>query len=358
MIDTLGTGGKERRLTELLKAVWLRNEIEYKLAVMSRNIHYREILEVGFKIEYILRKTRWDIFVFLKLYRLIRRYRPDIVHCWDSMTAVYASPVCKLLRCKMINGMVIDTPLKRNIFNKYWLRARLTFPFSDVIVGNSEAGLKAYKAPNRKSIVVYPGFNFSRTENLPDKQTVRKQFDITADFVVGMVATFWEKKDYPTFFSAAQNILTRRKDITFIAIGSGTDSQEANDLVEKQNRNYFRLLGSRSDVESLVNIMDICVLSTFTEGTSNSILEYMALAKPVVATDGGGTREIVSDGVTGFLVEPSTTTDLETKINLLLKDARMREMLGAAGLERVRNCFSIDRMVGDYINIYSRLTAN
>lgn len=358
MIDTLGTGGKERRLTELLKAVWLRNEITYQLAVMSRNIHYREVLEVGFKIEYILRKTRWDVFVFLKLFRLIRQYRPDIVHCWDSMTAVYASPACKLLRCKMINGMVIDTPLKRNIFNKYWLRARLTFPFSDVIVGNSEAGLKAYKAPYRKSIVVYPGFNFSRTENLPDKQTVRKQFDITADFVVGMVATFWEKKDYPTFFSAAQNILARRKDVTFIAIGSGTDSQEAIDLVEKQNRNYFRLLGSRSDVEALVNIMDICVLSTFTEGTSNSILEYMALAKPVIATDGGGTREIVSDGETGFLVFPSAPADLAAKIDVLLNDTMMREKLGAAGLERVRSCFSIDRMVDDYINIYSRLTAN
>ena len=358
LIDTLGTGGKERRLAELLKSIWLRKEIDYQLAVMSRNIHYKEVLNIGFNIEYIIRKTKWDALVFLKLYRLIRQYRPDIVHCWDSMTAVYSSPVCKLLHCKLINGMVIDTPVRQSILNKHWLRARLTFPFADMIVGNSEAGLKAYKAPQRKSTVVYPGFNFSRTENLPDKQIVKKQLGIKTGFVVGMVATFWEMKDYPTFFRAARNILSRRKDVTFIAIGSDTDSQEANNLIEKQDKNYFRLLGSRSDVEALVNIMDVCILSTFTEGTSNSILEYMALAKPVIATNGGGTREIVSDGETGFLVEPSAPAKLADKIDVLLNDNTLREKFGAAGLNRIQNVFTIDRMTSAYINIYSRLTSN
>ena len=357
-IDTLGSGGKERRLTELLKALKASNDFEFELAVMDSHIHYREILDLDLRIHMILRKTKRDLSAFSKFWKLIREYKPDLVHCWDSMTAIYLAPVCKLMHCKLINGMVIDSPLQQNMFNKYWLRARVTFPFSKIIVGNSEAGLKAYGAPNHKSIVVYPGFNFSRTENLPDRYTVRTQLDINTDAVVGMIATFWEKKDYPTFFNAAQKILTHRRDVTFVAVGSGTDSQEAHDLIESQNRSFFKLLGRRSDVEALVKMMDICVLSTFTEGTPNSILEYMALGKPVIASNGGGTCEIVADGETGFLVEPSDPLALAEKIELLLNDQQLRKKMGTAGLERVTNIFSINKMVSNYMNIYARLMSS
>ena len=78
------------------------------------------------------------------------------------MTAVYAIPACKLLNIKLINGMVVDTPVKKNILNKNWLRARLTFPFSDLIIGNSKAGLIAYKAPTKKSRCIYNGMDFER----------------------------------------------------------------------------------------------------------------------------------------------------------------------------------------------------
>ena len=70
------------------------------------------------------------------------------------------------------------------------------------------------------------------------------------------------------------------------------------------------MLGIRSGIESLISAMDICVLSTFTEGISNSILEYMALEKPVIATAGGGTNEIVIDNKTGFLIKQSNPEEL------------------------------------------------
>ena len=358
MIDTLASGGKERRLTELLKALLHKHGVDYGLAMMSHDIHYKEVLDIGINIQYILRKTRRDICVFQRFYKLIRNYKPDIVHCWDSMTAVYASPVCKLLHCKLINGMVIDSPVRQNIFNKYWLRARLTFPFSNVVVGNSQAGLKAYKVPEYKGVVIHPGFNFSRTENLSERQALRVQFDIVTDYVVGMVATFWEKKDYPTFLKAAHLLLGGRKDVTFLVIGTGTDYPKVRELIEKQYMDHFRLLGKRSDIESLINLMDICVLSTFTEGISNSILEYMALGKPVIATRGGGTCEIIADRQTGFLIEPLDADELAGKIEILLNDAELRDKMGSAGRERVRSEFSIDYMVDKYMKLYNELLLN
>jgi glycosyltransferase involved in cell wall biosynthesis len=98
--------------------------------------------------------------------------------------------------------------------------------------------------------------------------------------------------------------------------------------------------------------MDICVLSTFTEGVSNSILEYMALEKPVVATIGGGTSEIVIDNETGFLINPSNPKELADKLGILLENKSLRTRMGSAGKKRVIDEFSVEKMVNKYIDLY------
>ena len=267
--DTLDVGGKERRLTELIKALLLHKEIEFELVVMNNDIHYKEILDLDIKIHYITRTTKHDISVFYRFYKLCKSYRPDIVHCWDSMTAVYLVPACKLLHIKLVNGMVVDSPVRQNISNKYYLRAKLTFPFSDVIIGNSNAGVSAYRAPENKTIVIFNGFDFKRTKNLINPENIRQEMKVDSGYIVGMVASFAENKDYPTFFKAAQILLKRRSDITFLAIGNRTDSAESRSLIADQFIGNFRLLGRKSNPESFINAMDICLLSTFTEGISN-----------------------------------------------------------------------------------------
>lgn len=358
VIDTLGSGGKERRLTELLKALKTRNEIVFELAVMSYDIHYTEIWNLGIEIHQIIRKTRRDISVFKKIYLLIKQVKPDAVHCWDSMTAIYLAPVCKLAGSPLINGMVTNVPLKHRILNYHWLRARLTFPLSRIVVSNSQAGLKAYMVPKHKGIVISNGFNISRLDGIIEAEVIRNDLEVTTEYVVGMVASFGTQKDYPTFYKAAQHILTLRDDITFIAIGSDTDSEESVRLVDASSRQYFRFLGRRSNVESLINAMDVCVLATFTEGISNSVMEYMALGKPVVATIGGGTEELVKSGETGFLVKPSDYEVLSSKINELINNHELRKNMGDNGKERIKVHFSIDLMVNKYISLYQRLCHN
>jgi glycosyltransferase involved in cell wall biosynthesis len=353
--DTLDVGGKERRLTELMKSLLRRNDIEFELVVMSEAIHYREILELDINIHYITRKTRHDLSIFKRFYDLCKSRRPDIIHCWDSMTAIYLVPVCKLLKIKLINGMVVDAPSKQNISNKYYLRARLTFPFSDVIIGNSEAGLKAYRAPAEKSMVIYNGFDFRRTENLTGSNDISAAISAGTKFTIGMVASFGPYKDYQTFYRAGCMLIEAGHDITFVAIGNRTDSSESWSLIDKKYAGSFRLLGRKSNPESYVNSMDICVLATYTEGISNSIMEYMALGRPVIATDGGGTKEIVVDGETGFLVEQSKPEQIAEKISVLLNDPDLRTRMGEKGRARVAEIFSIDRMTGKYVDLYLSL---
>lgn len=354
-INGLHPGGKERRMLELMKELKLKKEIEFELVLMNKEISYPEIFDMDVKLHFLIRKTKKDFSIFKRVYKICKEYEPDIIHCWDSMTAIYAIPASKLLNIKLMNGMVVDSPSKNNILNKNWLRAKLTFPFSDIIVGNSVAGLSAYKAPTRKSYCIHNGYNFRRSTNLSDIKIIRNQLDIHTKYIIGMVAAFSKYKDYKTFYEAAKLILKKRQDITFIAIGNNTNSVVSKQMIENEFKKYFKLLGQKTDIETFINAMDICVLATFSEGISNSILEYMALGKPVIATLGGGTIEIVEDNKTGYLVKVSDIEEMANKMEYLLNNPELRNQMGINGQLRIQNLFSINLMVKKFVALYEKL---
>jgi glycosyltransferase involved in cell wall biosynthesis len=193
---------------------------------------------------------------------------------------------------------------------------------------------------------------------LESETALKERLKIKTDYIIGMVASFSKHKDYKTYFESAQRVLEKRNDVTFLAIGSDTDSSEAKKMIQDNYVCCFRLLGKRRDAESLINIMDIAVLSTFTEGISNSILEYMALGKPVIATEGGGTNEIIVDGITGFLVKRSDVQELSDKMMSLLNNHSLRTNMGSAAKQRICDYFSIEKMIKGYTNVYRSLCDN
>jgi glycosyltransferase involved in cell wall biosynthesis len=362
VIDCLASGGKERRLTELMKMLKAKSTIEFELVVMSNDIHYKEVLDLGIGIHYIIRKTKKDISVFFKLYNLCKKYKPDIVHCWDDMTAVYVAPVCKLLNIKLANGMIVDTPVNFNIFNKAWLRAKLTFPLSDLIIGNSEAGLEAYRAPHKKSVCIHNGMHLTRFVNLENSETIKTKIlgeSCNGQLVIGMVAAFEDRKDYDTLIEAAKVLIPLHSEIRFLFIGDGKNFTRIKGSIPAEMQDKLIFLGKRSEIEAIINIFDIGILLTNTkmhgEGISNSILEYMALGKPVIATRGGGTTELVRDGVNGFLIEGGDTEHLIEKIELLSGNAELRAELGKNGKSLIQNNFEINQMTQRYIHQYSLL---
>lgn len=358
--DVMGAGGKERRLTELMKGLRLTTDIEFGLVLMSDDIHYKEIFDLNIKIHYIIRRTAKDITVLPRLYKYCKDFNPSIIHCWDSMTAIYSVPVCKLLNIKLINGMVTDAPYKQNIFNFRWLRARLTFPFSDCIIGNSNIGLKAYNAPEKRSICIYNGINFDRFNRLKQKSFIYNELfgtNLSPGFIVGMVATFGKNKDHRTLIKAAINILNSYKhEVRFVLVGDGTLLQVIKDMVPSDLTDKIVFTGRRNDVESIVNIFDAGVLLTDAryhgEGISNSLLEYMSLGKPVIASRGGGTDELVLNDTNGYLITPGSENELISCILRLITNEEIAKRLGSNGFQLVKEKFNIDKMVRKYISVY------
>jgi glycosyltransferase involved in cell wall biosynthesis len=163
------------------------------------------------------------------------------------------------------------------------------------------------------------------------------------------------EKDYSTFIKAGNKVLAERNDVTFVIVGDGEDRGEIQLSIKSDYQEKFVFTGQRSDVESIVNIFDVAVLATFTEGISNSIMEYMALSKPVIATNGGGTEELVVDGETGVLVSVGNEEELSKKIIQLLNNPELGHQMGVNGGKRLIKEFSFEKMINNYINTYDAI---
>ncbi len=347
------SGGKERRLVELIKGLSVNPIFEMEIVLTRKIIHYKEIFLTNIRIHYVIRKEGFkkDPMIFYKFYKIAINFKPDIIHVWGNVVAIYAIPTKILLNIPMINSQIADAPSK--VSNSI-LGHKLSFPFSDRIIANSNAGLKAYDAPIDKSSIIYNGFDFDRISNLENKIVVRNKFNILTRYVVGMVATFSDMKDYGTYIKAANIILSKRKDVTFLCIGDGEDL-EYRRMVSSQNKDNILFLGEQSHIENIMNICDIGVLATYTEGISNALLEFSALGKPVITTFGGGNIELVKQAVTGYLINQKSPDELAEKIELLLNNKESRMSLGSGGRKKVKNEFSMERMITDFIFAYKEL---
>lgn len=356
-IDALVSGGKERRMVELLKGIGERGDIQCEVAVMQEEIHYKEIFDLGIPVHYLIRKTKKDPLILINLYRLCKKIKPDVIHVWDSMTAIYAAPITKLLGIKFINAMITDAPSKLGSDLKN--RSKISALFADIMLANSNAGLKAYQITAKKGRYIHNGFSANRVKKLENVELIKKRFELNCEKIIGMVGAIQERKDYKTFIEAAIIILEEKTNICFLIVGDGPLRKSMEDLIPQKHKSRIIFLGKQNNVESFINIFNIGVLTTnqpkFGEGISNAILEYMALGKPVIATNGGGTPEIVENGVTGYLVQESSAEDLKEKILILLNNESLSLSMGEAGKKKVLTEFSLEKMVNKTLELYKEI---
>jgi len=357
--DRLARGGQERQIIELLKSIKQHSEIDVELVFFSDEISYPEIYGLGYPIHLIKRKNKFDLKAIFAYYKLCKKFRPDIIHSWGRLSAVFAILPSKLLGAVFINQNIMDAREGLNIFDTDYFKAKLTFPFSNVIIGNSKAGLRAYNAPKSKSRCVYNGFDFERSKIKCSPEEVRDKLNIQSGPIVGMVAAFHERKDFETFIEMAILLLNEGVEANFLAIGDGPNFEKCKALIPSEFSGRILLPGQMTSVESEINSFDIGVLATNSkvhgEGISNSIIEYMVFGKPVLATDGGGTPEIVINDENGFLVPPKSPVKLAERVRYLLERPDKASKMGIAGQTRVKNNFSVQKMEVQYLELYNQL---
>ncbi|HLG40178.1 MAG TPA: glycosyltransferase family 4 protein [Chitinophagaceae bacterium] len=369
VINTLQKGGKERRMLELIKGLKKHNgQFDIHLVSLTDIVDYPYVYDLPIKFEIIAKKTDGkDFSLIFRLRKIIKEFKPDIIHSWDTTVSKYLLIANAFYNRPMVHGIIYDASANKSAFNKsLYKRVKMISPFAKVIVANSHAGIKAYKTPLRKSICIHNGIDFNRFKNL--KPAEQMELELLGEpkgnkFVLAMVAQFEIRKDYDSLIEAAARLCRKDKDFVFLLIGHGTMLEEkkakvASALLDKQ----IRFLGSRQDVESILQIADAGLLLTNSddhgEGISNSIVEYMASAKPVIATKGGGTDEIVLDGENGYLVEPKNIDQLSEKIEALKQNPELAKKMGKNAYEWVNKEFNIEKMTEAFIDLYRKYSTN
>jgi glycosyltransferase involved in cell wall biosynthesis len=355
VIESLRDGGKQRQVEELVRMLAVKPEYRIMVLILKNKIHFDRILKMeNVQVKYLRRRHKRDPLVFFKFYKEASRFKPDVINSWGGLPSMVALPFLILKRVPLVNEMVQNSRLP--IFSTQWFRARISFVFSKVIIGNSQIGMKVYKVPKSKGHLVRNGMNADRIKKLDDQELIRQKYNVQpGKKIVGMVATIDWRKNFPMYVRAALAMLEKRRDVVFFIVGDGMDRSKLEAMIPDKLRPLFVFTGRINEVEQVVNVFDVAVLASFGEGTSNSLLEYMILKKPVVATNVYGVDEVIKEGVSGHLVAQGDFRKMGEKICELLDSPDKARLMGENGYQYVINECSIEKLVAAHELIFKEV---
>jgi glycosyltransferase involved in cell wall biosynthesis len=354
--ESMTCGGKERRILELIQYLKEHTDHTITLVLTENLIHYDYVHKMGITLKVIKRRgVKYDPMPFIKFFRYCRQFKPDIIHTWGRMTTFYAIPTKLLRRVPLISNMIANAfgETGLSFIDRLFFHAGLSS--SDVILANSKAGLVAYNIDSPKARVIWNGVHPERFAKKFDNIKVREELKIKTRFMIIMVAAFSELKDYDLFIDVAKATGKIRDDVTFVGVGDGVLWKHIYHRTIDENVTNVILPGKKADVERFISASDMGILCTFSEGISNSIIECMALGKPVISTDiTGGSKEIIVEGETGYCIERDADK-IVASINQILNNDELRASMGSKGIERIRRDFSIDKMGEEFETVYNEV---
>jgi glycosyltransferase involved in cell wall biosynthesis len=283
---------------------------------------------------------------YLSTRRLVRISKPDVVYAWSTMPYLYAMLITSGTKVKLINGSIRHGVFKRSLDGF----VRLIFlHMSKHIVANSVSGLKANRL--KRGYVLYNGVGerFNRA-NYHTGDTDNRILSFCS------VANLVPYKDYGTVFKALASLKMNGVDFVYYIIGDGPLREDYLSLIsECKLENNVVMLGRVINPEKYLLISDIFIHSSKGEGCSNAILEAMSMGLPVIASDTGGTSEIVGDNAILFPYQDNEAL-LEAIVKLVENKPLRREM-GDKSQKLFMERFSLDRMLNDYHRIISDVVA-
>jgi sugar transferase (PEP-CTERM/EpsH1 system associated) len=301
----------------------------------------------------------------LRLARLLRHLRPDIVHTRNAEPFFYGFAGAKLARARALvhseHGRKFDDRPARFALQR-WMSRHTDAIFA--VSGQLKTDLvKHIGMPEASVEVLHNGVDLSRFNVAagagapsPARAALRREWGVPEDaLVVGSVGRLVAVKNYTLLLRAAA---ASGLDIHLVLAGEGPERAALTALAASLGiATRVHLLGHSNDVDRVLGAFDVFVLPSFSEGMSNTLLEAMAAGVPPVASDVGGNGEIVRDGVDGRLFPSDDEPALRACLEALCRDGAERARLGAAARERVLSTFDIRQMIERYERLYERVHA-
>lgn len=358
--NSFRTAGSERQAVELVKRLD-RSRFDARIVCFQKDgwlldelpgppTEVEEFRLTGFFNLTAFRQAR----AFLNL---LRRRRVHVVQSFSFYSNLFAIPIARLAGVPVVLGSRReDARMKTRV---HQVAERWCYRLATGVVTNAEVTkdqlVRRDGLPPERAWVIHNGLDpdrFDRPGRVPIALTGRQQEGPR----IAIVAHLRPEKGHLVFLEAARRVATRHPAARFIIVGSG----DCRELIEQRIwelrlTDQVKLTGLVKDIPAVLRSVDMAVLSSFHESFPNAIMEAMAAARPVVATDVGGARELVVDGHTGYLVPPGDAAALADRMAALCDDPEARRKMGEAGRRRIVEEFSVEKMARNFERLYDHL---
>ena len=313
----------------------------------------------GFGKEIMAMNKKNTITSVIYLIRIIAKYKVDIVNTHSSWDSWIASIAARLSRHNpvIIRTRHLSTPVSKGLLSRMVYQY---LPHLVITTGNSirEALININRFPHDKIVSIPTGVDLDVFCPRPVNNELRSKLGISKEGkAIGTIAALRSWKGHDYLLEAAKILIEKRKDTKFVIAGDGP---RYNHLVEKAKSmgitNHVLFLGYRDDIPDILSMLDVVVLPSYAnEGVPQSILQAMAMEKPVVASSAGSIPEVVHDKETGILVEPKNAKALAEGIVSMLDNHDFARTVAANARKLIETKYSLRHMVSGIEEIYNDL---
>lgn len=365
IVGTLNLGGIERLTKDIAIALKRTGDWEPAICcILAREGPFMADVEAeGIQVFQCPLSSSGVIPFFLRLSRIVREFRPNLVHSHVSFSIPWQVLGIKLAG---VNKIIFTQHNDYQYWKKHFLaRLRIIFyfwmswPFISAYTAVSQCVQQSIASlvvrPTSDFLVIYNPVDTSVFQPRPDmRAAIRRSIGVDKDkFVVGTVARFSEQKGHRFLVQAAALLVKEHPEFHFILIGDGPLRQSIEVQVHQAGlADKFTFLGAVIDVHNYYSGFDVFALPSLWEGFPIVLVEAMSCALPIVATNVGGVAEAINDDC-GLLITPGDLNHLVDALRKLKHQPGDAHRLGKAARENVVERFSLESILMQYINLYA-----
>jgi len=362
VIPTLDQSGAERQLT-LLATGLPREEFQPHVIALNREGYYADALrDAGISVDVLGKRFRFDPLTYLRLRRNLRRNSPEIVQSFLFAANSYVRfpGVCPAKAKIVVSERCVDS------WKSGWQLKmdRRLMGRMNAMTANSESVAKFYRTMvgvPEKEIVVIP--NGMPPETVGNKDAGSGQGNLREELglapetkLVGFVGRLASQKCLSDLVWAFQLLHQTVANVRLVIVGEGPERQQLAELARSFDcRDKVFFLGHRNDATAVIRELNVFCLPSSFEGMSNSLMEAMQAAVPVVVSDIDANLQLINHEQNGLVVPLNNGPAITAACKRILEDTDFAQSLGEAAAEKIRLQFSVDQMVQRHVDLYRRL---
>ena len=347
LCGSLSYAGAQRQLFEL--AVGLNKKHHVLVCSISDKVPLlNEFKKSNIKVEVLSLRKRNFSKIINRLQHQIDEHHIEVVYSFLETANTYSrvmklfNPKLKVISSERSSDTVLD--FKSKLIEKGL--SKLT----DLYIANSYAGksalIKHHKLKNIE--VIHNGIDLTRFSSVGKSSL---DMDLTGKVVISQIGRIKPDKNYEMFLEVAERVCNLHHQVIFLAVGDQPDSMDKyqktilNRQKKLKNNNRILFIGKRSDIPEILSETDISILTSHREGCSNTVLESMFARCPLVVTDVGDNRIMLSKANQDFIVNPDDVVAMVNKLSVLIEDSGLRQQIGNQNYEKAQNEFTNKTMV-------------